>query len=88
MEEITLSGTYTCLPLLDKTKVREGECVFGMRTEDGEYYMVNFGASASAMAEFQNRAHITAKGFVNLKETLNTDQWAPYDMKGVFTITE
>lgn len=85
---ITLTGTYVCLPLLDKMKTASEECVFGLLTDGGVYYMVNFGSSASAMKEFQDRKRITAKGFVALKETLNTDHWANYNMKGILTITE
>lgn len=85
---ITLSGTYMCLPYLDKEKTPSEECVFGLKTDEGVYYMVNFGASASAFEEFQKGKHITANGSVFLKEALSTDQWMPYNMKGIFTITE
>jgi hypothetical protein len=50
--------------------------------------MVNFGQSANAMELFQSGAHITAEGFTVIKEALNTDQWAKYNMKGIFTITK
>ncbi len=41
-----------------------------------------------ALEQFDKRAHITAEGFVTPKEALNTDQWVPYNMKGIFTITK
>lgn len=85
---VTLSGTYVCLPYLDKLKIVTEECVFGLLTDDGEYYIVNFDQSAAAKEGFDKRAHITAKGFITLKEALNTDRWASYDMKGIFTVTE
>ncbi len=85
---ITLSGTYVCLPYLNKTKTAPEECVFGLLTDDGVYYMVNFGQSAGAMEEFQKGAHIVADGFFMYKESLSTDQWQNYNMKGIFTITK
>ena len=85
---ITLSGTYVCLPFIDTKMPTSGECVFGLLTEDGVYYMVNFGQSASAKKQFDKRAHITAEGFVVPKEALSTDHWVPYNMKGIFTITK
>ncbi len=85
---VTLSGTYTCLPLIDPSTPPSGECVFGLKTDDGVYYLVNFGQSASAKEQFDRRAHITAEGFVVIKEALSTDQWMRYTMKGVFTITK
>lgn len=85
---VTLSGTYVCLPFIDTNMPASGECVFGIQTDDGVYYMVNFGESASAKEQFDKRARITALGFVVPKEALNTDHWVPYDMKGIFTITK
>jgi hypothetical protein len=86
-QNVTLSGTYTCLPHLDTTGPQTEECAFGLKTDEGDYYAVNFGASASAMDQFQSGAHITAEGFVVIKEALNSNQWEKYNMKGIFTVT-
>lgn len=86
-QSVTLSGTYVCLPHADTTGPQTEECAFGLQTDDGEYYAVNFGASANAMTQFQSGAHITAEGFVVIKEALSSDQWQKYNMKGIFTIT-
>ncbi len=85
---VTLSGAYVCLPFIDTKAPASEECIFGLETDDGVYYMVNFGQSASAKEQFDRRAHITAEGFVVPKEALSTDQWVPYNMKGIFTITK
>lgn len=85
---VTLSGTYVCLPSLDPKTPPSEECVFGLKTDDSEYYMVNFGQSASAKEQFDKRVNITAEGFVVIKEALNTDHWVKYNMKGIFTITK
>lgn len=84
---VTLSGTYVCLPHIDASGPQTEECAFGLKTDTGDYYAVNFGQSADAMQQFQHGAHITADGFVVIKEALSTDQWAKYEMKGIFTIT-
>lgn len=85
---VTLSGTYACLPFIDTAKPTTEECVFGLKADDGQYYMVNFGQSAIGMEQFKKREHITAEGFVVIKEALSTDQWMKYNMKGIFTITK
>ena len=87
-QNVTLSGSFTCLPHMDTTGPQTMECAFGMKTDDGEYYAVNFGASTDAMNQFQSGAHITAEGFVVIKEALSADQWAKYNMKGIFTVTK
>ncbi len=86
-QNVTLSGTYTCLPHLDTTGPQTEECAFGLKTDDSVYYAVNFGQSAGAMEQFQAGAHITAEGFVVIKEALSSNQWQKYNMKGIFTIT-
>lgn len=87
-QNVTLSGTYVCLPFIDTKMLESEECVFGLKTDDGAYYMVNFGQSSSAKEQFDKRAHIAAEGFVVPKEALSTDHWVPYNMKGIFTITK
>lgn len=85
---ITLSGTYVCLPHLDTTGPQTEECAFGLKTDDGTHYAVNFGASADAMSQFQSGARVSAEGFVVIKEALSSNQWAKYNMNGIFTITQ
>lgn len=86
--QVTLSGTYECLPHLDTSGPQTTECAFGLVTDEGEHYAVNFGQSATAMEQFQAGAHIRAEGFVVIKEALSTDQWQKYNMKGIFTVTK
>ena len=87
-QNTTLSGTYVCLPHTDTSGPQTDECAFGLKTDDGLYYAVNFGESASVMEQFQANEHITAEGFVVIKEALSSDHWAKYNMKGIFTITK
>ncbi len=87
-QTVTLSGTMECLPHLNTDGPQTEECAFGLKTDDGVHYAVNFGEGADAAVLFQGGAHITADGFVVIKEALSSDQWAKYDMKGIFTITK
>ncbi len=87
-QNVTLSGTFECLPHKDTSGPQTMECAFGFRTDDGVHYAVNFGASADAAAQFQSGAHVTADGNVVIKEALSSDHWQKYNMEGIFTITE
>lgn len=87
-QQVTLSGAYVCLPHADTSGPQTEECAFGLQTDEGVYYAVNFGQSAAAMQQFQSGAYITAEGFVVPKEALSTNQWAKYNMRGIFTITQ
>ena len=85
---VTLSGTYVCLPHLDTGGPQTMECAFGLLTDDGVYYAVNFGQSENSMEQFQSGEHITAEGFIVIREALSSDHWFKYNMKGIFTITK
>jgi hypothetical protein len=87
-QNMTLSGVYECLPHADTTGPQTEECAFGVRTDDGEYYAVNFGQSAGAMEQFKAGAHIVAEGFMIPKEALTDKTWDTYLMKGMFTVTK
>jgi hypothetical protein len=84
---VTLTGTYTCLPLLDGS-VSTTDCAFGIRTDDGKYYAVNFGAGAGSMADFRDGARITARGTIILAAALNPNSWSKFQSEGLFTILE
>ena len=83
---ITLSGTYVCLPT--QNGVVTADCAFGIQSDDGDFYAVNFGAGAGSMADFTNGAHITARGTVVLRENLHPDSWTKFTIKGLFTVFE
>ncbi len=87
-QQMTLVGTYMCLPHIDTAGPQTEECAFGLQADDGTFYAVNFGASANAMQQFQANARVRAEGFFVPKEALSTNQWHKYDMKGIFTITQ
>ncbi len=87
-QQMTLVGTYLCLPHLDTSGSQTEECAFGIQADSGEFYAVNFGQSADAMQQFQANARVRAEGFFVPKEALSTDQWNKYDMRGIFTVTQ
>jgi hypothetical protein len=86
-QNMTISGVYECLPHSDTSGSQTEECAFGVRTDEGEYYAVNFGQSAGAMEQFQAGVHIVAEGFMVPKEALSDRTWEKYIMKGIFTVT-
>jgi hypothetical protein len=86
-QNVTLSGTFECLPHRDTRGPQTDECAFGIKADSGEHYAVNFGASASAMQQFQSGSRITAEGFIVPRMALSDSQWAKYDIEGMFTIT-
>ncbi len=85
--DATVSGTYGCLPHANSTGPQTDECAFGLHADTGEWYAVNFGASAQAAEQFRSGAHVKVQGNIVIKEALSSDHWQKYDMKGIFTVT-
>jgi hypothetical protein len=83
---VTLTGTYVCLPA--KAGVTTADCAFGIKTDEGVYYAVNFGAGAGSMADFKDGATITAQGTLIHRADLNPDSWTKFEMQGLFTVLE
>jgi hypothetical protein len=86
--DATVAGTYGCLPHRDTTGPQTDECAFGLHADTGEWYAVNFGASAQAAEQFRSGAHVKVQGNIVIKEALSSDHWQKYDMKGIFTVNE
>jgi hypothetical protein len=86
-KNMTLSGTYACLPHINSDGPHTMECAFGIRSVDGKYYAVNFGAGSDSMSQFQSGSYVTLEGFFVPKQALSTDTWNKYNMEGIFTVT-
>ena len=86
IEMMTLTGTYVCLPTLSGAATPD--CAFGIKTDGGEYYAVNFGASAGSMADFMAGERISANGTFIPSEELNPNHWTKFNSKGLFTVLE
>ena len=86
IEMMTLTGTYVCLPTLSGAATPD--CAFGIKTAGGEYYAVNFGASAGSMADFMAGERISANGNFIPSEELNPNHWTKFNSKGLFTVLE
>ena len=84
--QVTMEGTYLCVPRLPGQMTND-LCVPGLQTDDGTFYLVDFG-QASTTAQFERNARVAAEGFLTPKEALNSDHWWPYDFTAVFTITK
>lgn len=85
-DRITLEGEYVCLPHRDTTGVQTDECAAGIRT-DTAYYALDF-ALASQTAQFTVGDRFTASGIFTPVETLSSDRWQQYDIKGIFSVTD
>jgi hypothetical protein len=84
----TLSGEYVCLPHKDTTGPQTDECAFGLKTEVGEYYAVDFYLMSQEHQPMTPGDMISATGLVTPIERLNTDQWQKYPIEGIFSITD
>lgn len=84
----TLTGEYVCLPHTDQNGPQTLECAFGIKTDVGEYYAVNFAAMSQTAPDLKIGDRFTASGTITPIEMLSTDHWQKYPVEGIFSVTD
>lgn len=87
-EELTLTGTFMCLPHKEQGEFETMECAFGMQTADGKYYAVDLGLSSEGGVEPPMGEEFTATGVFTPIEQLSNDYWQRYPIEGIFSVTK
>lgn len=84
----SLSGEYVCLPHKDSTGPQTTECAFGLKTDAGEYYGINFFLMSQTHDPILVGQKISANGVVTSVLRLSTDEWQKYPIQGIFSVTD
>lgn len=84
----SLTGVQVCLPHKDSTGPQTLECAQGIKTEDGDYYALDFSLMSQIPAEIEVGNTFTATGLVTPIELLSSDHWQMYDIQGIFSVTD
>ncbi|MBP6913060.1 MAG: hypothetical protein KBC00_00415 [Candidatus Levybacteria bacterium] len=83
--EATLTGEYVCLSSKDKSVPQTMECAFGLKTEAGEQYALNF-EEMGDKSQFKTGEIVTLFGTITPLVVLSTDHWQKYDIEGIFSV--
>lgn len=84
----TLSGEYVCLPHTKSSVPQTMECAFGLKTDVGEYFAVDFALMSQETHELSVGQRLTANGLVTPVERLSSDHWKQYPIEGIFSVTD
>lgn len=84
----TLSGEYVCLPHIDTEGPQTDECAFGLKTDTGEYYGVDFALMSQVPPELEVGDRFSASGVITPIERLSADHWRQYPIEGIFSVTD
>lgn len=84
--QITISGTYTCLPKVDTGGPVTMECAFGLKTESGYYSLDMSSILTDNYPALYGNETITVEGVLVPKEMLSSDRWKTYDVVGVISV--
>lgn len=85
--QASLSGEYVCLPYKKTIESQTDECVFGLKTDNGEYYGINFFLMSQVHDPIEIGQRISANGAVYSAERLSAAQWQNYPIEGIFSVT-
>lgn len=84
----TLTGTYGCLPQEETSAITTDECAFGIKTDEGLYYAIDFGLVSTLPPILTNGTKIRATGRITPIAMLSTDYWQKYPIEGIFSVTD
>lgn len=84
----TLTGEYICLSHKQTEGPQTLECAFGMKTEAGEFYALDFNALSGEKPNLQTGEKFSASGIITPIEMLSSDYWQRYNIKGIFSVTD
>lgn len=81
-----LTGRFICLtPKVGVVATKE--CRFGLVLATGEQYALDFNR-LNQIPSIQNGRRFTAEGLVTPVESLSSDEWQKYEIRGIFSVTE
>jgi hypothetical protein len=86
-KRINLVGVYLCLPHKNTSGPQTDECAFGIKTDEGKYYGLDFSLSSKLISGLKASDRISADGVFVPLERLNTDIWQKYPIEGIFSVT-
>jgi hypothetical protein len=84
----TLAGEYVCLLHKDTASPQTDECAFGLHTEGGEYYAIDFNLMSQMHKPLSVGDTLSAAGVVTPIERLSSNHWQKYEVKGIFSVTD
>ncbi|MFA5855579.1 MAG: hypothetical protein WC846_04905 [Candidatus Gracilibacteria bacterium] len=92
-EQVTLKGTYVCIPHKDGSELAENECARGIQTEDGKYYGFDTGLSSVGPNgwDFKAGESLIAAGVLRTPtedlSIISGVRWEEYPIEWIFMAT-
>ncbi len=83
----TLLGMFTCLPHITSDGPHTEECAYGIKTDDGAYYALDFGA-LSTVPSLSAGNQIQVSGLLTPVEMLSSNHWQRYPIQGILSATD
>ncbi len=84
----SLIGTFVCLPRKEKGEIQTMECTYGIKTDAGEYYVLDLSLMSQTPPSITSGDHFTANGTITPIEFISTNQWKKYPVVGIFSVTD
>ncbi|MFH1473069.1 MAG: hypothetical protein ABIF06_01490 [bacterium] len=85
-EMTTVTGNFSCLPLVSGEPVGEEDCNLGLRSRDGSYFALDVTRVQDANTDLKAEDTIAATGIMIPASEAPTSDWAMYDIKGIIQV--
>lgn len=83
----TLQGTFTCLPHKNTDGPQTLECAFGLKTDAGVHYALDFSGSPTSAFDLPMDRPYRVTGLLVPIEAISSDQWSKYDIRGIMRVS-
>lgn len=82
-----LTGEYLCLPHKNTSGPQTLECVLGLKTNEGNYYALDFGdLLQSGAIDFGTGTMILVSGMLVPIEQISSDSWQKYTIEAIMKV--
>lgn len=86
-KDITISGTYVCLPHINTAGPQTMECAYGLLTSEGKYYGLDLQKLIPSIPTITIGEKVSVTGLFVKLEALSTDFWQKYPIEGIISVT-
>lgn len=83
---ITVTGSFTCLPVRTDIELEEEACLLGVRDKDGLYFALDISRIQDANTDLKADDTIAVTGIMRPESEIPTSNWAIFDIAGIIQV--
>ena len=83
---VTITGSFTCLPVRADLELEEEACLLGVRDRDGAHFALDISRIQDANTDLKAEDTIAVTGTMRPQSEIPTSNWAIFDIAGIIQV--